>query len=70
MISTRPPPSTSGIQAPSGILSRLEVRKTPSMKPKGTRVPSTAHIGHFHFLVTTDQAIRVFTSMVPVTATP
>ncbi|MCY1245290.1 hypothetical protein D9M72_584250 [compost metagenome] len=67
---TRPPPSTSGIHAPAGIFSRFEVRKTASMKPNGTSVSSTAHIGHFHLCRTTVKDIRVLTIMVPVTATP
>ena len=54
MTTTRRAPRTSGIQAPSGIFSRLEVRKTLSMKANGIRVPATAHIGHFQPLRITE----------------
>src|SRR4029079_8067515 len=63
-------PSARGIQPPSKTLSRLAERKVRSIKRNGTINAAVASTDHFHTFQMTMNAIKVVTTIVPVTAIP
>ncbi len=63
-------PSASGAQAPSTILSKLELRKVVSTKISGIIMAAAAHGRHSQNFQITMKPSKPSTTMVVVTATP
>ena len=70
MITITTPPSASGIQPPSTILSMLAVRKVRSTNRNGTISAAAATTVQRQTLQMTTKAIMAVTTIVPVTAMP